>query len=191
MSSSLEWKDRPVKYLRDKVVDQLKYNLANDHLEIDEFEQLVRIALSTPSKSELLSLTTDLPTIDSIDPKVQAQELIAYDNKESVTCILSESRDKKLGKLPKQLKVLTVMGDSEVDLRDVELDADLTYITLACWLGNSKIIVPPDVNVVLNVKNVLSSLKNESPRRMNPDSPTIVIDGKVILGEVTISLISN
>ena len=31
MSASREWKDKPVKYRRDKVVDQLKYNLANNH----------------------------------------------------------------------------------------------------------------------------------------------------------------
>lgn len=61
MSSELEWRDRPVKYLRDKVVNQLKYNLSKDHLEIDEFEQLVKIALSTQSKKELFSLLNDLP----------------------------------------------------------------------------------------------------------------------------------
>lgn len=188
MSASLEWKDKPVKYLRDKVVDQLKYNLANNHLEIDEFEQLVKIALSTQSKSELLSLTTDLPAKDQTEIKTQEQELEAYKDKESMISILSETKRKGMWIPPKQLRVLTVLGDSEIDFREVQLGPDLTYISLGCWLGSSKIIVPPGVNVVSNVKNILGSINNGSQGRMNPDSSTIVIDGKVILGEVTITV---
>ncbi len=185
---SLEWKDKPVKYLRDKVVDQLKYNFGNNHLEIDEFEQLVKIALSTQSKSELLSLTTDLPAKDKTEIKTQEQELEAYKDTESIISILSETKRKGMWIPPKQLRVLTVLGDSEIDFREVQLGPNLTYISLGCCLGASKIIVPPGVNVVSNVKNILGSINNGSQGRMNPDSSTIVIDGKVILGEVTITV---
>ena len=188
MSAALEWKDKPVKYLRDKVVDQLKYNLANNHLEMDEFEQLIEIALRTQSKSELLSLTADLPAKDETEINNQEQELEAYKAKESIISIISETKRKGMWIPPKQLKVFTVMGDSEIDFREAQLGPDLTYISLSCWLGNSKIIVPPGVNVVSHVKNILGSINNESQGRLNPDSPTIVIDGKVILGEVTITV---
>ncbi|MBT4269629.1 MAG: hypothetical protein HOD85_35935 [Deltaproteobacteria bacterium] len=184
--SSQEWKDKPVKYLRDKVVDQLKYNLAHDHLEIDEFERLVRMALSTQSKTELLSLVTDLPPKDKTAIKNQELKLVDYENKESMINILSASKRKGMWVAPKQLRVLTVLGETEIDFREVRLGPDLSYISLDCWLGAVKIIIPPGVNVVSNVKNILGAMDSRSQGSMNPDSPTIVIEGKVVLGEVTI-----
>ena len=184
MSTELEWRDKPVKYLRDKVVDQLKYSLTNNHLEIDEFEQLVRIALRTQSKSELLSLTADLPTKEIIEIKDQEQELLAYRDTMSVKTILSETKRNGIWFPPKQLKVLTVLGDTEIDFRDVQLEPDLTYISLGCWLGNVKIIVPPEVNVVANIKNLLGSVDNGSRGKLIPNQPTIVIEGRVTLGEL-------
>lgn len=183
---SPEWKDRPVKYLRDKVVDQLKLNLAKNHLEIDEFEQLVNIALSTQSKSELLSLTNDLPTKDETEIKNQELELEAYRNKDSLVSILSDLKRKGNWVPPKQLRVVTVLGAAEIDFREVSFDSDLTYISLGCWFGEVNIIVPPGVNVISNVKNIVADIDDRSQRRIKPDSPTIVIEGEVIFGEFTI-----
>ena len=179
MSASLEWHDKPVKYLRDKVIDQLKYNLTQNHLEIDEFDQMVRIALNTKSKSELLSLTTDLPAKSENATENLERELTAIENQESVTNILSNSKRRGLWTVPKQLKVLNVLGDTEIDFRDVQLGTELKYLALRCYLGAVKIVVPPGVNVVSNLKNILSSVQGESYARMDPDSPTIVIDGMV------------
>jgi hypothetical protein len=55
-------------------------------------------------------------------------------------------------------------------------------------LGASTIIVPPEVNVVSRVKNLLGSVDSGNQGRMNPDSPTLVIEGKAILGEVRIAV---
>lgn len=186
MSESLEWKDKPVKYLRDRVVDQLKYNLVNDHLEIDEFEQLVKMALTTPSKSELFSLVTDLPAQVETGTKHQENELAAYKDKDSIINILSESKRKGVWFPPKQFRVLNILGETEIDFREVQPGPDLIYISLSCVLGAVKIIVPPGVNVVSNLKSILGAINDRSRGSLNPDLPTIVIGGKVILGEVTI-----
>lgn len=188
MSTSLEWKDKPVKYLRDQVVDQLKYNLTHNHLEIDEFDQMVRIALNTQSKTELLSLTTDLPAKTESDLENINQELARINEFESFTNILSSSKRKGIWTVPKLLKVLNVLGDTLLDFRDVQLKPEIKYLSLNCILGNVKIIIPPDVNVVSNIKNVLGAVKGESYAPMNPNSPTIVIEGKVVLGDVTIEV---
>lgn len=70
----------------------------------------------------------------------------------------------------------------------MELEADVTYISLSCWLSAAKIIVPPGVNVVSNLKNVLGAINGGSQGRMDPESPTIVIEGKCVLGEVNIEV---
>lgn len=186
--NTLEWKDKPVKYLRDNVVDRLKCHLANNHLEIDEFEQRVTVALCTQSKSELLSLTADLPAQDKTDITNQELELAAYRDTTSIINILSAAKGTETWVPPKQLRVLTVLSTTEVDFRGVQLESDVTYISLGCWLGASTIIVPPEVNVVSRIKNMLGSVDSGSQGRMNPDSPTLVIEGKAILGEVRIAV---
>ncbi len=115
MSTTLEWKDKPVKYLRDQVVDQLKYSLANDHLEIEELEQLVRLALSTPNKAELLSLTVDLPVKESVALQSPERELVAYQEQESITDFISGSKRSGVWVPPKQLNILSVMSDTRID----------------------------------------------------------------------------
>jgi hypothetical protein len=185
---SLEWKDKPVKYLRDNVVDQLKWNLANNHLELDEFEQLVTIALDTQSKAELVSLTADLPPKNETELTNQEQQVAASRDAKSIVCILSESKRTGIWVPPKHLRVVTVLGDTEIDFREVQLEQDVTYISLGCWLGALKIIVPPAVNLVSNVKAILGAVENDSQGRLNPDAPTLVIEGKVILGEVTMAV---
>ena len=188
MSSSLGWEDKPVKYLRDRVVDQLKYNYSQNHLELDEFEQLVRTALSTQSKSELMSLIADLPTKEIAVVKSHEGKLMAPEDHESMTNILSASKKRGIWIPPKQLKVLTVLGEAEIDFREAQLGSGLTYISLVCWLGSVKIIVPPEVNVVSNIKNILGDVDSCSQGRMAPDASTIVIEGKVVLGEVKIKV---
>ena len=188
MNTALEWKDKPVKYLRDKVVEQLKFNLANDHLEMEEFEQLVTIALSTQSKAELLSLTADLPAQNDTAFEAREQELAVYDDTQSIVSILSESKRSGIWAPSKQMRVLAALSESVLDFRDVRLRPGLTYISLDCYLGEVKIIVPPGVNVVANVRNILASVKNNSRGKMNPDLPTLVIEGRVILGELKIAV---
>lgn len=184
MTSSLEWKDRPVKYLRDKVVEQLKASYARDHLELEEFEQMVQLALSTQSRSELLSLTADLPEGNSPVVRDELKELSVYRDVETISCILSENRKKGIWVPSKQLNIITVMGDSIVDFRGAEIKEDVIYINLKCLLGACKIIVPPSVNVIANVKSIMASMDCDSKQKWNPDFPTIVIEGKVVMGEV-------
>lgn len=188
MTSSLEWKDRPVKYLRDKVVEQLKASYAKDHLELEEFEQLVQLALSTQSKSELLSLTADLPESESPVVRDEIRELSAYRDVETISCFLSENRKKGIWVPSKQLNITTVMGDSIVDFRGAEMKEDVIYIQLKCWMGATRIIVPPTVNVITNVKSIMASMDSDSSQKWNPDFPTLVIEGNVVMGEVKIEV---
>ncbi len=188
MSSSLEWRDQPVKYLRDKVVDQLKYNLSQDHLEMSEFEQLVKIAVSTKSKSELLSLVNDLPQKSEVRKISPQKELVSDIDKGTMISVFSESVRKGKWEPPKQLKVITVFGGAKIDFREAHLGPEIKYISIGCCFGGVDIIVPPGVNVVSNAMSVFGGIDNRSSGEIGPDSPTIIIDGLVVFGGVTIKV---
>jgi hypothetical protein len=186
MNSLVEWKDKPVKYLRDQVIDQLKYSLTKDHLEIVEFDQLVRIALSTNSKSELLSLIKDLPSKDEIGKKNQEQNIAAYSEEEKMFCIFSGSKKEGGWIPPKHLKVVTLFGGADLDFREAQFGSYLTTISLRCFFGGVNIIVPSEVNVVTKVIGVFGGISNRTQKQITPDSPMIVIEGVAIFSGITI-----
>lgn len=186
MNALVEWKDKPVKYLRDQVIDQLKYNFAKDHLEIEEFDQLVRIALSTNSKSELLSLISDLPSKDEIGEKNQEQNLVTFRDEEKIFSIFSGSKREGGWIPPKQLKVVTLFGGADLDFREAQFGSYPTTISLRCCFGGVSIIVPSGVNVVTNVIGIFGGVSNRRQKQMTPDSPTIVIEGVAIFSGIAI-----
>lgn len=188
MDTSLEWKDKPVKYLRDNAVEQLQWHFAKNHLEFDEFEQRVTIALSTQSKAELASLTADLPAREDTKKPNREVDLAVYRDTQPILSILSETKRTGIWVPPKHLRVTTVLSETELDFRDVQLQHNVTYISLGCCLGEVKIIVPPGINVVSQVRCVLGSVENKSRGKMQPDAPTLVFEGKVILGQATITV---
>ena len=183
-----EWEDKPVKYLRDNVVEQLKWNLAQDHLDVEEFEQLVAVAFSTQSKSELLALTRDLPTPQHTAVQPIEQELALYKETKSLVTVLAESRKSGLWALPKNLRVVTALAETTLDFRGMRPGQEVKYISLNCYLGATKIVVPPGVNVVSQVKTILGSVDDESRGRIDPNAATLIIEGTVLLGELTIDV---
>lgn len=186
MDSLVEWKDKPVKYLRDRIIDQLKYNLSKDHLEMQEFEQMVNIALTTQSKSELLSLVADLPTKGGNEIKKPETGIEITGNRDSITCIMSEIKRNGNWLQSRDLKILTVMGASEIDFSEVSFNSDVVYVSVNCWFGEVKIIVPPGVNVVVNVKGIAAGIENESRKSIDPNLPTIILEGKVLFGALVV-----
>lgn len=197
---SQNWQDKPVKYLRDTVVDQLQDHLAANHLEVDEFEQRVHVALNTQSKAELMALTADLPapvktaiTQQKQPPLSQTAPQTAplpelYADTQTITCIMSESKRNGIWAPSKHIQALIVMGDTTIDFRDVQIRSDVTHIAINCWMGEVKIIVPPGVNVLCQVKSIMGAVKNNSRGKMDSSAPTIVIQGRVVMGEVKISV---
>lgn len=184
MKDLVEWKDKPVKFLRDQVIEQLKFNLTKGHLEIDEFEQMVRFSLTTQSKKELLSLAEDLPEKELVP--ASSVDFDAYEAKESVISILSNQKKGGRWAPSKLLRVLTVLGSAEINFCEAPVKEQVTYIALDCWLGEVKIVIPEGVNIISNVKTILANCNHRGESQITVNAPTIVIEGKVVLGEVSI-----
>ena len=70
-------------------------------------------------------------------------------------------------------------------LRDQVVD-QLKYNLVDCWLRASKVILPPGLNVITKLSNIMGSVTvdNENQGRIDPNSQTIVLEGKVVMGEV-------
>ncbi len=115
MNLPVEWKDEPVKILRDRVIEQLKYNYAHDHLEDDEFEKRLDIATNTKSKKELLLTIEDLPDfkIDEVKPSKKTGVSInksEVSESEFLVHVFSGTTRKGIWNPPKKLNVVSIFG---------------------------------------------------------------------------------
>src|SRR3954468_13337067 len=59
--------------------------------------------------------------------------------------------------LPTHLRVATILGNTDIDLREAQLSSDTSVIEILCVMGNVKIIVPPDVIVECDGEPFLGS----------------------------------
>jgi hypothetical protein len=55
-------------------------------------------------------------------------------------------------------------------------------------MGEVKIIVPPGVNVLCQIKSIMGGVNNKSRGKMDSASPTIVVQGRVVMGEAKITV---
>ena len=192
MNSPVEWEDKPVKILRDKVITKLKTHYALDHLDNDDFEQRLDVATNTKSKKELLSLITDLPEVQSSDAEQkQKYPLINKDeirNAETITNIFGGTDRTGVWLPPKQLNVLNIFGGTDIDFREAKLKAGETKITITCIFGGMNIIVPPGINVITNIISIFGGTDNKTSGEVFPEAPTIVIEGFAMFGGIDIEV---
>ena len=92
--------------------------------------------------------------------------------------VLSESKRRGRWRLRGHaLRATTVLGNLELDLREVLTDAQVIEVTGSCWFSDVKVIVPEGVEVDLIGSNVLSSRElNLSPVPRVPGTPLIRVE---------------
>lgn len=61
MAELQKYHHEPSKFLRDKIVEQLKKNFAANNLEVRDFELRMEVAHQTTDREELMHLVSDLP----------------------------------------------------------------------------------------------------------------------------------
>lgn len=86
-------------------------------------------------------------------------------------------------------RVFTVLGSSELDLREATLGPGMTRIAIRCLLGEVVILIPPGLDVRVETNAVLGSVElpeRDEPPRCGPSEPYVVLSGFVVLGSVEV-----
>jgi len=93
--------------------------------------------------------------------------------------------------LPLHLRVATLLGNTEIDLREAQLENATSVIEVLCVMGNVTITVPPDVVVECDGEQFLGSF--EVHRRKDakndvapPGAPRVRVIGKAIAGNAEV-----
>jgi hypothetical protein len=136
---------------REQTAELLRHAAGEGRLTVDELEERLNLVYETRHHSELAKLTADLvPHPRSRGSAPINSRMAVRQGQEGAGWLVSvmSGRDRKgRWRVGRHLKVVDVMGGSNVDLNDAELTAQETEITVVAIMGGSEIRVPDGVNV--------------------------------------------
>lgn len=92
--------------------------------------------------------------------------------------------------LPRLFRALSVMGNVELDLTQVELGA-VTDIEVRCFMGNVEIKVSPDVRLECDGDAVIGNFEvhRNVASTLSPDAPLVRIKAGVLLGNIEVTVV--
>lgn len=178
---------------RERVVQQLSTHFANDQLTLTEFEQRLERAYNVTAVDQLRTLVADLPEVSAravtsaIAPMgpalVPSSEVPA---RGAIFAVLGGQERTGSWIVPRQLKVVVLMGGAEIDLRDARFGAGVTEIEVFVAMGGINIIVPPGVRVESIGAAFMGGfdLKAGDATALSPAHPVLRLSGLAIMGGV-------
>ena len=93
--------------------------------------------------------------------------------------------------LPRSFRVVSFMGNVELDLTSVRLGSGESHIEVRCIFGNVEITVPPDIRVEIDGQPFIGvfEVTRSAPSTTAPEAPLLRITGSAMCGAVTINVI--
>jgi hypothetical protein len=81
-----------------------------------------------------------------------------------------------------------ICSDLTFDLREATLSAEVTVFDITSYFGTIAVTVPPGVRVDNRINGVMSSVSEEPGRNIGQSSPTVVLQGRSICGDMSITV---
>ncbi len=185
--------DRPLEQVREEVIDQLIYNYSHGVISAEAFERRLDDAMKTDDPHKIIALVADLPL--AVDKQYQDEKETVFtpnyshqqstDDDKLISILGSNERSGKW-LVPKEISIVDVLGATKLDFTDAVFQHQHVTINVLCVLGENKIYVPENVNVVSKISSILSEVDNSSTSLATKQAPTITIIGKVILGALKV-----
>lgn len=165
---------------RQEAIARLRERYMAGNLKLGEYEARVdRIIDATSSQTveaALGNLATDTATLPARTGL----------NRDTVSAVLCSRTLRGSWTVAPEMAAVAILGQVTLDLRDANFEDDVTEIHVVCALGEISIIVPPKLNVQVDVQAVLGGVKQKKLPRRTPGGPLVVITGYAVLGEVAI-----
>jgi hypothetical protein len=168
---------------RERTADLLRHAAGEGRLTMEELDERLTLTYETRTQRELDKLTADV-VVPGDAQRVQSRMPVrSGGGSEWVVSIMSGHERKGRWRVGRHLKVLAIMGGSNVDLNDAELTDKDTTITVLSIMGGSEIRVPDNVNVVISDFALMGGNDAKVGEMLpDPGGPTIHIKMISIMG---------
>jgi hypothetical protein len=182
---------------REEILEQLSDAFAKDELGLEEFEARVDGAYQATTEVGLRALVKDLspnpPASTALvrataEPRSQTALAVAGARAPRVLAVLGNVERRGRFQVPNGYRATSVLGNIELDLRDVAFPDGVTQIHVRAVLGNIEIVVPPHLPVECEGTGILASFAelNRMPAEGAATGPVLRIVGSAVLGNVEI-----
>jgi len=185
---------------RDRTIAALTDAFTSDLFDMDEFDTRVGKAHEATTIEALVHLRSDILPADEeplammeTQGHAEAQEALVLAQPESkwVLSLLGGSERKGRWRVPKKLRVGTVLGGCEIDLREALIAPGVTEVQAFACLGGIEIIAPPGLAIECNGIGILGGFESSeevSASLSGDDKPLVRITGVALLGGVEVSV---
>jgi len=193
---------------REATIARLQDAVAADHLELDELEERLDLAMTATTSDELRVLVQDLPdappsqatlvvmqreSLPAIVPSTVTSSapaplpaLRSEPAPIALTAIFSGANLDGRRVLPREMKVRALFGGVDLDLREATFQPGTTTLTCKATFGGVDIKVPPHVRVECLGTGIFGAFHadNRDADDDAPDGPILRIVGRAIFGGV-------
>lgn len=186
---------------REETIARLTDAFAADLIDVDEFEDRVDKAHQASDIKALVSLRADVSTpphtehaahtnaLQPVNKSVQEALVLSQPKAKWVLAIVGGAERKGQWRVPKKLRVTSVMGGAVIDFREALMAPGLTEINVMALMGSVEIIVPPTLAVECEGWGIAGAFESldRFPVVADPERPFLRIKGMAVAGAVEIS----
>jgi hypothetical protein len=187
--------DRPLKKIREEVIDQLVMNYAHQEITLEAFENRLDMAMDTADRSVLMEQVADLDLkTDNQYEKTKAEKLskdkqyFDDDKHEKITRVLSSSVQNGPWVTGEKISVTSILSDFTLDFTEAIFNFPVVHIKMFSLLTHDTIYVPEGVRVVCKASSILGSINSRVFGSADENAQTIVIHGNCILSSMDIKI---
>lgn len=189
------YQDKPIERLREEVIDQLIMNYGHGEISLEAFQRRLDEAYETQDHAVLNAVTADLSLqVDREYAERKNRELGVHYSSEQpddidwMVNIMGGSSRAGAWSIPRQLRIVTVMGGAELDFSEALFAQQDLHIKVFCLMGGVEIKVPEQVSVHSKAVAIMGGVENNCRQDVDRDSPRIVIEGVVLMGGISIEV---
>lgn len=182
-----------IKRAQEEAIELLSERYAESVIDNVVLEQRLERVQQASSLEEIQAQVADLQqpgaAEQALAPRVETTALMQRPESHSVVAILGGTARKGRWVPGKVNYVVSVLGGSELDFREVALGSSTVDVQVTAVLGGTTITVPPEVvieNQVLGILGGVDVKGHSTAEPGNPNAPCIRIRGVAVLGGVEI-----
>jgi hypothetical protein len=187
--------DRPIKKVREEVIDQLIFNYSHGEISNEAFERRLDQAMASQVHQEIVDLVADLELKADAGYSEQkdTQFNVNYgadnaEERDTIVNIFGGANRCGRWTVPKEIRIFSIFGGSSIDFTDAIFHTPNVTIKILCVFGGEEIYVPENVNIVSKAFCILGGIDNSAPSIADRQAPTITLEGLVLFGGVDISI---
>ena len=175
---------------RNEVAESINQAYADGRLTLGEHRVRLDATWAARTLRDLQGLTADLDgRTGSVSDTVRARGLVtsqAPTEPVHTVSVLSSTRREGQWIVPAYFSNLAILGDTKLDMRNAQFEAQTCEINVNTVLGGVTVWVPDGVKVLDQTMKVMGDSKLEGLRPQVPGAPTIVFKGFLLMGDLKV-----